>query len=91
MLQRGIRSKQNDWKCFGRARPDQNLRYLITRHLNFLGVVMARHKVGSISGVKMDSFVKDWARWSVVERYTLIAVVAASVIGIASHFLLEVI
>jgi hypothetical protein len=56
-----------------------------------LGVIMARHKVGSIRGVKMDSFVKDWARWSMVERYTAIAVVAASVIGIASHFLLEVI
>jgi len=39
----------------------------------------------------MDSFVKDWARWSVAERYTAIAVVAASVIGVASHFLFEVI
>ena len=56
-----------------------------------MGVIMAWHKVGSIGGVKMDSFVKDWARWSMVERYTAIAVVAASVIDIASHFLLEVI
>ena len=68
-----------------------NLRYPIKRHLNFLGVVMAEHKVGSIRGVKMDSFVKDWARWSIGERYTAIAMVAASVIGIASHFLLEMI
>jgi len=39
----------------------------------------------------MDSFVKDWARWSVMERYTAIAVVIATVIGVASHFLLDVI
>lgn len=68
-----------------------NLRYLGSRHLNFLGVVMMEHKDGSVRGVKMDSFVKDWARWSVGERYTAIAVVAASVIGLASHFLLEMI
>ena len=63
-----------------------NLRYLIPRHLNFLGVVMTEHKVGSIRSVKMDSFVKDWARWSVGERYTAIAIVAASAIGLATHF-----
>jgi hypothetical protein len=68
-----------------------NLRYLGPRHLNFLGVVMMEHKDGSVRGVKMDSFVKDWARWSVGERYTAIAVVAASAIGLASHFLLEMI
>ncbi|EWY42882.1 hypothetical protein N825_02485 [Skermanella stibiiresistens SB22] len=39
----------------------------------------------------MDSFGKDWARWSVGERYTAIAVVAASLIGVATHFLLDVI
>ena len=68
-----------------------NLRYLDQRHLIFLSVVMMGHKDGSVRGVKMDSFVKDWARWSVGERYTAIAVVAASVIGLASHFLLEMI
>jgi hypothetical protein len=68
-----------------------NLRYLVPRHLNFLGVVMMEQKDGSGRGVKMDSFVRDWARWSVGERYTAIAVVAASVIGLASHFLLEMI
>jgi len=52
---------------------------------------MPEHKDGSSRGIKMDSFVKDWARWSVAERYTAIVVVAASLIGIASHFLLEVI
>jgi hypothetical protein len=67
------------------------LRYLIYRHFNFLGAVMVEHKVESVRGIKMDSFVKDWARWSVGERYTAIAIVAASVIGLASHFLLEVI
>ena len=56
-----------------------------------MGVVMMEHKDGSVRGVKMDSFVKDWARWSVGERYTAIAVVATSVIGLASHFLLEMI
>ncbi len=56
-----------------------------------MGVVMMGHKDGSVRGVKMDSFVKDWARWSVGERYTAIAVVAASAIGLASHFLLEMI
>jgi hypothetical protein len=56
-----------------------------------LGVVMTEHKVRSIRGDKMDSFVKDWARWSVGERYTAIAIVAASVIGLASHFLFEMI
>ena len=86
MLQRGIRSTQNDWKCFGQANHEMNLRYLIQRHLHFLGVVMAEHKVESIRGVKMDSFVKDWARWSVGERYTAIAIVAASAIGLATHF-----
>jgi hypothetical protein len=68
-----------------------NLRYLVPRHLNFLDVVMMEQKDGSGRGVKMDSFVRDWARWSVGERYTAIAVVAASVIGLASHFLLEMI
>lgn len=68
-----------------------NLRYLVPRHLKFLGVVMMEQKDGSGRGVKMDSFVRDWARWSVGERYTAIAVVAASVIGLASHFLLEMI
>ena len=68
-----------------------NLRYLTNRHLNFLSVIMAEHKVGSIRGAKMDSFIKDWARWSVGERYTAIAIVAASVIGLASHFLFEMI
>ncbi|GEO37144.1 hypothetical protein SAE02_12920 [Skermanella aerolata] len=68
-----------------------NLRYLVSRHLKFLGVVMMEQKDGSGRGVKMDSFVRDWARWSVGERYTAIAVVAASVIGLASHFLLEMI
>jgi hypothetical protein len=91
MLRRGIRSKQNDWKCFEWADHEKSLRYLIRRHLNFLSVVMAENKVGSIRGVKMDSFVKDWARWSVGERYTAIAIVAASVIGLASHFLFEMI
>jgi hypothetical protein len=91
MLRRGIRLKQNDWKCFGRADHEMNLRYLTNRHLNFLSVIMAQHKVGSIRGAKMDSFIKDWARWSVGERYTAIAIVAASVIGLASHFLFEMI
>lgn len=68
-----------------------NLRYLVSRHLKFFGVVMMEQKDGSGRGVKMDSFVRDWARWSVGERYTAIAVVAASVIGLASHFLLEMI
>jgi hypothetical protein len=86
MLQRGIRSTQNDWKCSRQANQEMNLRYLIQRHLHFLGVVMAEHKVGSIRGVKMDSFVKDWARWSVGERYTAIGIAAASVIGLATHF-----
>ena len=56
-----------------------------------MDVVMAERKAESIRGVKMDSFVKDWERWSVGERYTAIAVVAASVIGLASHFLFEMI
>ena len=56
-----------------------------------MGMVMSGRGIRSIRGSKMDSFVKDWARWSQAERYTAIAVIVATVVGVASHFLLEVI
>ncbi len=54
-------------------------------------MVMAERRNRSNGDSKMDSFVKDWARWSVAERYTAIGVVAASLIGVATHLLLDVI
>jgi hypothetical protein len=39
----------------------------------------------------MNSFAKDWSRWSGAERLTAAAVLVASVLGLAGYVVFEVI